>query len=275
MRIRLLATILFTVTIAAHAEAQFRPTDPAPAEIYRLERGLMVWPPTPGIEIQTGELASLGVPGVDFVREFGLADERFLEFRSVVKAGRKHKIRVSHVTFEYNEQALLERTISFGGVTFPITIPVDADLKWDLWRFGYQWDFVASDRGFIGLVTELKQNHVTADLSAIGVPSQRTDVTAPIINLGVTARVYPHRALAVTVEYTGFKVFGIVRTLTDRISEDLEAHMSDFDIYGTINFGRHVGAQFGYRSLTSDYSVEDDEGDLKMKGPYFGGLVRF
>jgi hypothetical protein len=275
MRIRLLATLLFSVAIAARAEAQFRPPDPAPAENYHVELGFMFWQPTPGIEIQTGELASAGVPGVDFVREFELADELFFEFRSVIKAGRKHKIRVSHVTFDYNEQALLERTISFGGVTFPITIPVAAELKWDLWRFGYEWDFVAADRGFIGLVTELKQNRVTADLSAIGFPSQGTDVTAPIINLGVTGRVYPHRAISVTVEYTGFKVFGIVRTLTDRISEDLEAKMSDFDIYGTINFGRHVGAQVGYRSLTSDYSVEDDEGDLKMKGLYFGGLVRF
>jgi len=42
-----------------------------------------------------------------------------------------------------------------------------------------------------------------------------------------------------------------------------------------VNFGGHVGAQLGYRSLTSDYSVDEDEGDLKMKGLYFGGLVRF
>ena len=272
MRIRLLATILFSVTIAARAEAQFRPADPAPAENFHVELGLMFWQPTPGIEIQTGET---DFPVVDFVREFELADERFLEFRSVFKTGRKHKFRVSHVTFDYSEQALLERTISFGGVTFPITIPVQADLKWDLWRFGYEWDFVANDRGLLGLITELKQNHVTADLSAIGVPSQSTDVTAPIINLGVILRVYPHRTFSVTAEYTGFKVFGIVRTLTDRISEDLEARMSDFDIYGTLNFGRHVGAQVGYRSLTSDYSVDEDEGDLKMKGLYFGGLVRF
>ena len=100
-------------------------------------------------------------------------------------------------------------------------------------------------------------------------------MTAPIVDLGVHVRVYPHRAISVTAEYTGFKVFGVVRTLTDRIAEDLEAKMSDFDIYGTINFGRHVGVQVGYRSMTSDYSVEDDEGDLKMKGLYFGGLVRF
>jgi hypothetical protein len=275
MRTRLLATVLLSVAIAARAEAQFRPPDPAPAENFHVELGFMFWQPTPGIEIQTGELASLGVPGVDFVREFDLADERFFEFRSVFKAGRKHKIRVSHVTFDYNEQALLERTISFGGVTFPITLPVNADLKWDLWRFGYEWDFVASDRGLVGFITELKQNHVTADLSAIGFPSSGTDVTAPIVNIGVIVRVYPHRSLSVTAEYTGFKVFGVVRTLTDRIAEDLEAKVSDFDIYGTLNFGRYVGAQLGYRSLTSDYSVDDDEGDLKMKGLYFGGLVRF
>ena len=275
MQTRLLATVLFSVTIAARAEAEFRPADPAPAEYYLVELGLMFWQPTPGIEIQTGELATAGAPSVDFVREFGLADEFFGEFRSVIKTGRKHKIRVSHVTFEYNEEALIERNISFGGVTFPIAIPVAADLKWNLWRFGYEWDFVASDRGFIGMVTEVKYNHLTADLNAFGLSPQSTDVTAPIINLGVNARVYPHRAVSVTVEYTGFKVFGVVRTLTDRFSEDLEANVSDFDIYGTVNFGRHVGAQFGYRSLTSDYSIDDDEGDLKMKGPYFGGLVRF
>jgi hypothetical protein len=70
-------------------------------------------------------------------------------------------------------------------------------------------------------------------------------------------------------------VFGFIRTLTDRISEDLEAKMYDLDLYGTLNFGRHVGVQGGYRSVTAEYAVEDDSGDLKMKGLYFGGLVRF
>jgi hypothetical protein len=235
----------------------------------------MFWTPTPGIEIQTSGLAAAGFPKIDFVREFGLADDTFMEFRSVIKAGRKHKIRVSHVTFDYNETAAIQRDITFGGVTFPITIPVNADLNWDLWRFGYEYDFVAGDRGLLGIITELKQNHLTADLSAIGFPSQGTDVTAPIINIGAIVRVYPHRTFSITAEYTGFKVFGFVKTLTDRIAEDLDVKVNDFDIYGTINFGRHVGGQFGYRSLTSDYSIDEDEGDLKMKGFYFGGLVRF
>jgi hypothetical protein len=276
MRIRLLATILVSVTLASRAEAQFNVPNPAPAENFHVEVGLMFWQPTPGIEIQTGGLAAAGIPAVDFVREFGLADERFMEFRSVFKTGRKHKFRVSHITFEYNETAPITRNINFGGVTFPITVPVTADLNWDMWRFGYEYDFVSGDRGLLGFITELKQNHLTADLSAAGLNvSEGADVTAPIINIGVIARVYPHRVFSITAEYTGFKVFGFVRTLTDRIAEDLEANVSDFDLYGTVNFGRHVGAQLGYRSLTSDYSIDEDEGDLKMKGMYFGGLVRF
>jgi hypothetical protein len=100
-------------------------------------------------------------------------------------------------------------------------------------------------------------------------------VTAPIVTLGGILRVYPHRTFSLTAEFTGIKVFGFIRTITDRISEDLEAKMYDLDLYGTINFGSHVGAQLGYRSVTSEYEVEDDSGNLKMKGLYFGGLVRF
>ena len=60
MRIRLLAIILFSVTLATRAEAQFNVPNPAPAENFHVELGLMFWQPTPGIEIQTGGLAAAG-----------------------------------------------------------------------------------------------------------------------------------------------------------------------------------------------------------------------
>jgi hypothetical protein len=33
--------------------------------------------------------------------------------------------------------------------------------------------------------------------------------------------------------------------------------------------------QGGYRAVTVDYTIEDDIGDLKLKGPYVGAVVRF
>ena len=38
---------------------------------------------------------------------------------------------------------------------------------------------------------------------------------------------------------------------------------------------RFFGIQGGYRMLEADYVVDDESGDLEMKGPYFGGVVRF
>lgn len=276
MQIRVVATLLLSVLVSARAEAQFRVADPAPGERYHVELGLMFWKPAPVLQIQTGALAALGESEVDFVQEFGIENERFNEFRAVVKAAQKHKIRVSHVLAEYNAAATLRRTIVFGGQTFPVSVPATADLQWRIWRFGYEWDFVARDRGLVGFVTELKVNQVTADLAAQGFGSELTEVSAPVPTIGVIARAYPHKTFSLTAEFTGFKVPGfLAKKITDAIDDDADAKVFDLDLYGTVNFGSHVGAQLGYRSLIADYLFDEDAGDLELKGWYFGGLVRF
>jgi hypothetical protein len=276
MQIRLGAALVLALLLSSRAEAQFRVPDPAPAERFHVELGLMFWEPTPVLQIQTGALAALGQSEVDFVQEFGIENERFNEFRAVIKAARKHKIRVSHVLAEYDAAVTLQRTIVFGGRTFPISVPATADLQWRVWRFGYEWDFVAKDRGVVGFVTELKVNQVTADLSAVGFGSELTDVSAPVPTIGLLARAYPHKAVSLTAEFTGFKVPGfLAKKITSAIDDDADAKVFDLDLYGTVNFGSHVGAQLGYRSLTADYLFDEDAGDLELKGWYFGGLVRF
>lgn len=278
MQIRLVAVaLLAALLISSRVDAQFRVADPASGENFHVELGLMFWKPSPGILIQTGALATLGEPSVDFVREFGIEDKRFTEFRGVIKTGRKHRLRVSRVSMDYNESTTLQRTIVFGGQTFPVSLPATADLSWQLWRFGYEHDFVAGDRGVIGIITEIKYNKVSALMSAAGFGEELTEVTAPIPTLGAIARVYPHKHFSVTAEFTGFKMLGFIGNwIRDGLSDDeFEAKMYDFDVYGTLNFGRFAAVQGGYRSVTADYLVDDDAGDLKMKGLYFGGLVRF
>jgi len=276
MHIRLVAALLLSLLLASRADAQFRVEKPASGEQFHVELGLMFWQPTPVLQIQTGGLAALGQNEVDFVQEFGIENERFNEFRSVIKAGKKHKIRVSHVLAEYNAATTLQRTIVFGGQTFPVSVPATADLKWGVWRFGYEWDFVAMDRAVVGVLTELKVNHVSADLEAIGFGSELTDVTAPVPTIGGLARVYPHKTFSLTAEFTGFKVPGfLAKKFTDAVDNNADAKVFDLDLYGTVNFGSHVGAQLGYRSLSADYLLDEDAGDLELKGWYFGGLVRF
>jgi hypothetical protein len=80
-----------------------------------------------------------------------------------------------------------------------------------------------------------------------------------------------------TAELTGFKMPGFIGSrISDAIEDDdADATVFDLDLYGTVNFGRHLGVQLGYRSLTADYLFQEDAGDLELKGWYWGGMIRF
>jgi hypothetical protein len=275
MRIsRLLPVVLVAaLTLAGRADAQFRATEPTPGEEFHVELAVMFWTPTPEILIATGGGAT---GAVDFVQEFGIANKRVTEFRGVLKGG-KHKLRVSKVPVAYEESVRLAHAVTFGGRTFGAGTEAATRLTWDLWRVGYEYDFVARSRGLAGFILDVKQNRVTADIrasSALGTVQSLSDVKAPIPTLGFLVRVYPHRTVSLTAEYTGFKMPGFLR---NRLPDDLKADgtFTDFDVSAVLSVTRYLGVQGGYRSVATDYTVDDDSGDLAIKGPYFGGIVRF
>ena len=149
----------------------------------------------------------------------------------------------------------------FQGRTFTIGAPATADIKWKLCKFGYEWDFVSRERGFFGVIADLKYNKVEASIdSPVLTSAATTDVTAPVPTIGVIGRGYLAPAVSITGEFTGLSI----------TRDDFDGKFFDFDLYGTVSFGRHFGVQGGYRSVVVDYLVDEDTGDLKMKGPYFG-----
>ena len=60
-------------------------------------------------------------------------------------------------------------------------------------------------------------------------------------------------------------------------SGDFDVTFTDVDSNATIVPSQRIGigAQVGYRSVIADYVVDEDTGDLKMQGPYFGVIARF
>ena len=273
MSYRVALLVLLAAACATRAEAQFNVANPAPGEKYVAELALMWWQPRPELLLQTDALAAIDENEVDFVDEFGLEDDLFREFRAVLKGGR-HKARFSYVPIRYAAETVVNREITFGGVTYNVGLPANAAVEWKLWRFGYEYDFVARDRGFIGVVTEGKDNKISAELeSPIG--ASDADVTAVVPTYGIIGRAYVHRNVSITGEYTGFKLPGwITDQFTDE-DEVLEAEFNDFDVYATVSISRYFGAQVGYRSVGANYTTDEDSADLKLKGPYFGLMVRF
>ncbi len=262
MRNRLLsipAALFVFCALSAPAQAQV-----LQAEDHVVELGVMSWTPSPELSIWADARPGSTVGPVDFVQEFGIEDKMFPEFRAAI--GRSHKLRLSYVTFEYAEEATIQRTFTFQSRTFTVGAPATADVKWDLWKFGYEWDFVSRDRGFFGLIADVKYNAIDASVDSPVLRSTATaDVAAPVPTIGVIGRGYVLPTVAITGEFTALSIS----------RDEFEAKFIDFDINGTVSFGRHLGAQAGYRSVEVHYLNDGNAGDLKMRGPYFGGVLRF
>jgi hypothetical protein len=259
--------------VPAHAQYGVRSSgDRATGENYRVEIGGYLWNPNPDIAIRSEALtqARLGST-IDFVEDLGIERSTFKQLKVVLRPGRKHKFRFEFTPINYDQpNGTLRRTIVFNGQEFNLALPVATTLKWNAYRFAYEWDMIYRDRGFFGILLEAKYTVVEATLAqnALGL-EEFARAKAPIPSIGAIGRVYVAPNISITGELSGFK-------LPESINEDYKAHYIDFDLYGTVNFNDHAGAQVGYRSFDVFYFIEDeDEGKLTLKGLYFGGVLRF
>ena len=108
-------------------------------------------------------------------------------------------------------------------------------------------DFLYKDRGFAGLLVEAKYTDITATLTASvgGVTDvEFTHARGPIPAIGIIGRGYIVPNISITGEFSGFPEIG-----TARQQPAIGGKYYDFDLYGTVNFNDHFGAQAGYRSF--------------------------
>lgn len=243
-------------------------SDPATGEQYRVEITVGSFNAEPDLSISSEQL---GIPGsdIDLVTDLGVEKKRFNDFRVVLRPGRKHKFRVSYLPIKYEAEAVLSRTLVFNGIAYQVGLPVQSTFEWKAWRFGYEWDFIYRDRGFVGLLLEAKYTDVSATL-VNPVASEFVEANAPIPAIGGIARGYVLSNLAITGEVSGFKLPGSV---TER--EDDSGSYLDYDVYATLNFSHNFGVQGGYRRIDVDYVIDQDFGDLNLKGWYVSGVIRF
>ncbi len=256
--------------LASSAGAQYAPvgaSNRAIGETYHVEIGGYLWNPTPDIAITSESLGIIG-SRIDFVSDLGIEKTRFKQVKVVLRPATKHKLRFEYTPIHYVQpSATLTRDVVFNGINYSVALPVATDLDWKAYRFGYEWDFLYRDRGFLGLVLEAKYTDVQATLTNV-IDTEFVRAQAPIPAIGAIARVYPAKSVSITAEFSAFK-------LPDSISDDYRAKYYDFDLYGTVNLTDHIGAQLGYREFNVLYKVDSDQGELVLKGLYFGGAVRF
>jgi hypothetical protein len=260
------ALLLLAASPAAAQYTTFNQPDPATGEKYHVELAFGLWNPTPEIIFSSEQF---GIPGsnISLQEDLDAAKKTFRDFRLVLRPARKHKFRAEYVPIKYEVDTVLRRSIIFNGNLYQVGLPVQGALKWDAWRFGYEYDFIYRDRGYLGIIAEAKYTHVSADL-ATPLISEFAEARAPIPALGLVGRGYLLPNLAVTGEFTAFR-------LPESDSRDYSGRYYDFDVYATLNFTNNFGVTGGYRRLTLGYQVDNDFGDFRMKGLYVMGVARF
>ena len=250
------------------AEAQYsvpRTSERSVGETYWVEAMGGFWNPTPQGLIESSEF---GIPGteIDFVDDLGFQKKRITDFRFVIRPGRKHKLRVQYVPVSYSSETIFERSVVFNGQRYDVGLPVSTRFDWKVWRFGYEWDFVSREKFFVGAILELKYTQIEAGLDS-PINSEFTKAKGPIPAIGGIARVYVLPAASITFELSGIK--------TPLIDEKYEAKYIDWDLYGTYNITNNFGVTAGYRVMDVMFIADRDGGEMNLKGPYFGGIVRF
>ena len=270
MRIRSVL-VLLGLLVSAAVPAQGQTTvsvssEPATGEKYHVEFGGFLWNPNPTIIIRSEALTEAHIGStINFVTELGLEQQRFGQIKAHLRPAKKHKFRFEYTPISYENPGFnLTRDVIFNGQLYRLTLPVATELRWDAFRFGYEYDIISRDRGFSAFCST-SSTHVEATLRQGGHRPR-----------GIRARPRPHpldrrhRACLCRAQYLDHCRVQWLQPAGEH-QRELRAHYFDFDLYGSINFTHNFGAQLGYRSFDVFYLIDDeDEGELKLKGSYLG-----
>jgi hypothetical protein len=263
----LVCAAMLVSSVPANAQYSTAPSRSV-GEEYHIEAALAWWNPAPELIVSS---ESLGIPGddVDLVADLGILQKRLREFRLVLRPATKHKFRINYLPIQYSAEAFVQREFVFNGQRYRIGLPVNTEADLTTWRFGYEYDFIYRSRGYVGVLLDVKYTNVDVVLdSPIG--REFTSQVAPIPTIGIVGRGYVVPNVSITGEVSFFKV-------PENLAEQLdgEGRYLDYDFYGTFNFNRYLGAQFGVRSIDVEYRKDLDAGILNFNSWYFGGAIRY
>jgi len=256
------------VLAATVASAQTgRTTDPKAGvgEKYWVEFSATWWQPALDGLVRSDSLGLIGSQ-IDLVSDLAFKNSSHRDIRLVLRPGKKHRFRFQYTPLGFTGDSLLSRDIAFAGQIYPVSLPVQSALTWNVMRFGYEWDFFYRPRGFVGVLLEVRKTDMTAGIDSI-IGSGEIFANAPLPAIGLVGRAYPVRHVALNFEVSGL-------TLSDLIP-DIEFKTLDYEFSATYNVTGNFGVSGGFRRMNTRLVFDTDMGELNFRGLWFGGVVRY
>jgi hypothetical protein len=255
--------------IAAPASAQYKPRtldEPATGEKYHIEAETAYWFPSADMVVSSEQFGIAGSQ-INFKRDLALTDQRFAVLQVELRPVRSQKFRFQYIPVSYTPTTTLNQDIVFNGIRYRLGLPVNSSLDWKTYEFGYEYDFVVRNWGYVGFDIQAKYTDVQVSLAS-PIATEFAHARGPIPALGGVARYYVVPNISITGEFSAFKI-------PDSIDSRYNAHYVDIDIYGTLNFTNNLGVKGGYRSRDVSYLIKSDSGAFTLTGIYFGAVLRY
>lgn len=270
-RAPLLAIVVVTALAFPRAAAAQYNAPPlsglAIGEKYHVELTGTLWNPDVFGIVSSDEFGQTGT-SIDLLTDLGYTQTQFKDLRLVLRPARKHKLRAQYTPISYVADSILKRDVTFRGQKYKAALPIASTFAWKVARFGYEYDFLYRDRGFLGVLLEGRYTHFDANIVAPLVNlDEFTSAKAPLPALGLVARAYPAPNIALNFEVSGMK-------LPD-IDPKYKADYWDWDINGVVNIVNNFGVQVGWRKMTTFLKIDKDGGDFSFQGLYFGASLRY
>jgi hypothetical protein len=261
--------LLTLVGSTRSASAQYRPAGPPiVGDQFHIEASYGWWNAEPALLINSEALGIVG-SDIDLITDLSVEKKKLGMFQLVLRPGAKHKFRYERVPIQYEADTVLKRSFVFNGQRYNVGLPVQTTASFNTQRFGYEYDFLTLKRGYAGVMLEVKYTDVNVELaSPLRAQPEFTSAVAPIPTLGFTGRGYVSKNVSLTGELSFLRV-------PDSLSKTFDGSYTDFDLYATVNVNRYVATKFGYRIVDVSYLVDLDKGELRFKGLYFGGVIRY
>ncbi len=246
-------------------------SSPVLGEPWHIELAGGLWNPSVSGQVSSEQF---GEPGtlIDFNSDLAFAKTRFNDVRVVLRASRRNKFRLEYTPITYTSQTTLPRTVVFNNIAFPISLPIESNFQWKVWRVGYEYDALSFDRWYAGFFLEARYTQFRTSLTSKSSSLdayEYTEAKAPLPAIGFVGRAWPLPNVSATVEVSGAQIPHI------KNHPEYRGNYYDWNIYGTVDFTRNIGAQVGWRRMTTDLHIKDDFLSFKFDGLWFGGVVRY
>ena len=205
---------------------------------------------------------------INLVNDLGF-DERknFGEGHLQIKFARKHKFNLSFIPLKWEGDKNITRTVEFGGQIFTVGTNVQSKANLDLYKAGYEYDFLLGKAGFLGGTIDVLVAKVDVELKAPaigGAPAidEKEDRTVPIPMIGLVGRIYPVKWVNLTGKVSGIPLGSY-------------GHVFDAEASLNINPVKYVGISGGYRYFQANIKYDKNSLDFKLNGPFVALDIRF